>query len=155
LYPELGIGARRVVSRFHRAQFAEAVPWVLPPAEDLARGADLETVNDTTVAIVPRGAAEKRTDDNKPIPYATIHLVFANGQLAERGVREMPGDKLLYREPSDPARGLVRLIAAKGQELSKRELALAPATEPALAPDTSNLVVLPLPFRTRNHAYEQ
>src|SRR4051812_19041581 len=39
LYPDLGIGARRTVSRFHRAEFARLVPWAMPPAEDLARGA--------------------------------------------------------------------------------------------------------------------
>ena len=30
LYPDLGIGARRTVSRFHRADFARLVPWALP-----------------------------------------------------------------------------------------------------------------------------
>ena len=41
LYPELGIGARRTLSRFHRQDFARLVPWALPPAEDLAHDADL------------------------------------------------------------------------------------------------------------------
>src|SRR5207249_6785722 len=31
LYPELGIGAQRTVSRFHRARFNGLVPWALPP----------------------------------------------------------------------------------------------------------------------------
>src|SRR5262249_38906919 len=56
LYPEIGLGARRTVSRFHRADFAELVPWVLPPAEELARGADLVNLDPQTVAIVPHGA---------------------------------------------------------------------------------------------------
>jgi tetratricopeptide (TPR) repeat protein len=53
LYPELGIGARRAVSRFHRQDFARLVPWALPPVEDLARGADLVSIDERTVAIVP------------------------------------------------------------------------------------------------------
>ena len=53
LYPELGIGARRTLSRFHRRDFARLVPWALPPAEDLAHGADLVSVDERTVAIVP------------------------------------------------------------------------------------------------------
>jgi len=40
LYPDLGIGARRTVSRFHRFDFLRMVPWALPPAEDLAHDAD-------------------------------------------------------------------------------------------------------------------
>ena len=58
LYPELGIGARRTLSRFHRRDFARLVPWALPPVEDLARDADLVMVDQRTVAIVPEG--EKR-----------------------------------------------------------------------------------------------
>ena len=34
LYPELGVGARRTLSRFHRAAFTQLVPWALPPVED-------------------------------------------------------------------------------------------------------------------------
>ena len=56
LYPELGLAARRSVSRFHRAEIAELTPWALPPAEDLARGADVESIDAHTVALVPLGA---------------------------------------------------------------------------------------------------
>ena len=56
LYPELGLAARRTVSRFHRAEVAGLTPWALPPAEDLARGADVEAVDAHTVALVPLGA---------------------------------------------------------------------------------------------------
>ncbi len=38
LYPDLGIGVRRNVSRFHRMEFARVVPWGLPPVEDLRAG---------------------------------------------------------------------------------------------------------------------
>src|ERR1700730_18667972 len=38
LYPEIGLGAKRAVSTFHRASLTNLVPWSLPPVEDLARG---------------------------------------------------------------------------------------------------------------------
>ncbi len=60
LYPELGIGARRTPSRFHRRDFARLVPWALPPVEDLARDADLVMVDQRTVAIVPEGEKERK-----------------------------------------------------------------------------------------------
>ena len=53
LYPEIGIGAQRKVSRINRGLLTRIIPWVLPPVEDLARGADLVAVDDRTVAIVP------------------------------------------------------------------------------------------------------
>src|SRR5581483_11455073 len=51
LYPEIGLGARRTLSRFHREEFARLVPWLLPPAEDLARGAELRRIARRTVAV--------------------------------------------------------------------------------------------------------
>jgi ferric-dicitrate binding protein FerR (iron transport regulator) len=68
LYPELGIGARRAVSRFHHRDFARLVPWALPAAEDLARGADLVSVDERTVAIVPQDS-EAKTDGQLPSPF--------------------------------------------------------------------------------------
>ncbi len=53
LYPQLKIGARREVSRFHRADFAAVAPWVLPPVDDLAKGHDLKLIGERTVAVVP------------------------------------------------------------------------------------------------------
>src|SRR5262249_8118741 len=49
LYPDLGLGARRAMSRFHRAEFASVVPWVLPPVEDLGRAGDLKCIDEHTV----------------------------------------------------------------------------------------------------------
>ena len=54
LYPELGIGAKRTVSRFHRAFLTDLVPWLVLPAEDLARGADLKKLGENIIAVVPR-----------------------------------------------------------------------------------------------------
>ena len=53
LYPELGIGARRTLSRYHRQDLARLVPWALPPAEELAHGGDVVCIDERTVAIIP------------------------------------------------------------------------------------------------------
>ena len=45
LYPELGIGARRAVSRFHRADLVGMIRDLLPPAADLSVGADVVVVD--------------------------------------------------------------------------------------------------------------
>src|SRR5205807_9047736 len=57
LYPQLALAAQRAASRFHRADLAALVPWYLPPADELARGADLKLAGERTVAIVPHGIA--------------------------------------------------------------------------------------------------
>ena len=44
LYRELGLGATRRMSRFHRADLVRLVPWLLSPVEDLALGADLRLI---------------------------------------------------------------------------------------------------------------
>ena len=137
LYPELGIGARRVLNRFHRRDFARLVPWALPPTEDLARGANLVMVDERTVAVVPhkdlpsppgRGAGgEGRLQSSaakedhvgphpNPLPKGEgtsdlrMHLVFAAaGRLAERQLVEMPSGKIRMRE-SYGADGTVKFV---------------------------------------------
>jgi ferric-dicitrate binding protein FerR (iron transport regulator) len=150
LYPDLGIGARRTVSRFHRLDFAWSVPWFVPPAEDLAHGADLMAVDDRTVAIVPHGIETLKDEKGKPIPYARIHLLFVNGQLAERQIVEMPAKKVLLREVYG-ADGVVKVLDGDGKELTTHKGTLSAAREPDLKADTSKLVVLPLPYRDPNH----
>jgi ferric-dicitrate binding protein FerR (iron transport regulator) len=154
LYPELGLGARRAVHRFNRAKLAELIPGMLPPAEDLARGADLECVAENVVAIVPQGAKNAKTTEGKAAPYVCLHLVFGkDGRLAERQVVEMPVNKVHFREVYD-GHGGVRQLDAKGKELARTQQTLTPAPKPDLVPDTSRLVVLPLPFRTRSHVMQ-
>ena len=129
------------------------------PAEDLARGADLRKISEKVVAIVPRGAEEARDLDGKLLPYHSMRLVFGDdGRLVERRiVRIVPEkeEKILFRETYDSAAGLVKLFDAKGKVLSKRELKLTAVQSPNLIPDTAKLVVLPLPYRTRNQVYQK
>jgi tetratricopeptide (TPR) repeat protein len=150
LYPEIGLGARRAVSRFHRAELAELVPWFVPPAEDLTRGADLICADERTVAVVPHGADQARAADGKPLPYLRTHLVFAGGRLAERRLVEMPSARVVAAETYAPD-GTVRLLDDAGKEVAVRRLKTEPAAAPGLRPDLRDLVVLPLPLRTPQH----
>jgi tetratricopeptide (TPR) repeat protein len=153
LYPEIGLGARRSVSRFHRAEFAAVVPWVLPPVEDLTRGADLRSAGERTVAVVPHGI--DKVADSQPVRYARMHLVFRReGQLAERQLVEMPSAKVLVRQTygSD---GQVKLLDGEGRELASAKLAVGAARPVSLKPDLKDLVVLPLPYRSREHVLQK
>jgi tetratricopeptide (TPR) repeat protein len=149
LYPDLGVGARRTVSRFHRADFAGVVPWLVPPAEDLAHGADVTALDEHTVAVSPRDAAEAKGDDGKPIPYLRLHLIFGeDGRLNERRLVLMPEGKTLAGE-TYAADGTVKRLDGDGKEVAKFQRTLGPAPAPDLKPSTSALVVLPLPLRSR------
>lgn len=134
LYPEIGLAARRRVSRFHRLDLARIVPLALPKPEDLARGADLRIVAERTVAIVPHSIAAMKGDKGKLRPYAQLRLVFApDGRFSERQIVEMPSGKVL------------------SCETYSAESILSAERAPNLKPDTSHLVVLSLPYRTREH----
>ncbi len=153
LYPELGLGARRTVSRFHRAELAALLPWVLPPAEDLAHGADVEALNAHTVAIGPRGASGAKTRDGKPVAFIRTHLIFgADNRLTEQRIVLMPENKTLTRT-AYAADGTVKLFEEEDKEVATQKFALSPGSEPELKTDISDLVMLQLPFRTREEVY--
>ncbi|HEV3204606.1 MAG TPA: VIT domain-containing protein, partial [Gemmataceae bacterium] len=149
LYPELGIGGRRSVSTFHRAGFANLVPWALPPVDDLAAALDLKLSGDRTVVLIPREADTRKDQEGKLVPYEAMYLIFAEtGRLAEKKIVEMPGEKTVYRETYS-SEGEVQFFDENNQLLSTLKLALEPAQAPQLKPDLGKLVVLPLPFRSR------
>jgi len=161
VYADLGLAARRPDSRFHRAELAQLVPWLLPPVEDLARGADIKKSGERSISLVPRGAEGKKDDDGKPVGYAYSQLTFdESGRLAERRINEVFFDKEGQRKEvthfteTYGSDGVVRLTAADGKELRKRELKLSKGTQPNLKPDLAKLVVLPMPWRTRDQAYQ-
>jgi tetratricopeptide (TPR) repeat protein len=150
LYPELGLGARRAVNRFHRAEFARVVPWAVPPAEDLARGADLKCVGPRTVAIIPHPGQAAR--NGRPVVCQHIHLTFAaDGHLLERRVIQMPSGKVLQCDTWEGKCIIRRAGAAASQKRAERKLVLGRATAPNLRPDVRQLVVVPMPLRTRDH----
>jgi hypothetical protein len=152
LYPQLRVGAKRAVSRFHRAEFGGMVPWVVPPAEELARGADLQVVGGRTVVIVPHQAHRKDAASAKRKQETLqVHLVFGEeGRLIERKVVRMPKGEVLYRQILE-ADGIVRVLDGKGKELAVHKLRLQEAEAPSLKADVKDLVVLPLPYRTAEH----
>jgi len=148
LYPELGLGSRRTVTRFHRAEFADLVPWVLPPAKDLAHGFDLKCVGERTVVLAPRGLKADQV-------ALVVQMVFADdGRLDERRLVELPKNKVLRRE-TYATNGTVKLLDADDKELSQRKLAVKAGGAPDLDPETKDLVVLPMPLRTRPHLVQQ
>ena len=128
LYPELGVGARRWFSRFHLDDLREFAPWLLPTADDLARGRDLKTVGPRTVALSPRGATG---------PHLEHWLDFGDdGRLTERRIMSMPEKKQVHS------------IKYSNDDYGQ------PAEAPSLQPDLQRLVVLPLPYRTAEYANE-
>ncbi|HWY87383.1 MAG TPA: hypothetical protein VNX28_11690, partial [Gemmataceae bacterium] len=151
LYPQLYVGGKRAVSRFHRADLADLVPWYLPPAEDLAHGVDLKVVANRIVALVPHFEATilEKIKDLKDISWLRQHLVFgAGGKLVERQLVKMPGQHVVMREIFSPD-GTLRLVDKDGKEVAARQGKLTPSAQvPDLAPDTKKLVVLALPYRT-------
>jgi Ca-activated chloride channel family protein len=161
LYPELGIGAKRVVSRFHRIPLANLIPDFVPPADDLAYGADVKKIDERTVAIVPILPAKQEA----PTAWIELHMVFEGSRLVERRwvlqgdeSRKVAGRGVLARE--EYSSDATRLIAGqnnKGEEklLEKAERTVTAGMAPDLTPDTGKLVVLPLPLRSREHVYPQ
>jgi tetratricopeptide (TPR) repeat protein len=149
LYPELGLAARRTVSRFHRAELLATVPWLVAPAPDLARGADVIRVDDHTVGVVPHRRDEDQ--EKKDRRYLQLQLVFgSDGTLAERQLVEMPARKVHLRQTFD-GNGLVRWLNADGKEIGKAEYKVSPAASADLEPDLSGLVVVPMPYRSLAH----
>src|SRR5262249_16736912 len=62
---------------------------------------------------------------------------------------EMPSRKTIYRETYESS-GVVKVFDTKDKEVAAYQWTLSAAAEPNLKPDTKGLVVLPLPFRTRD-----
>ncbi len=150
LYPELGVGAQRLNSRFYQNLPQARVPWLLPAADQLARGADVAVVDDRTVAVVPHPSDESNQDEAKPTVRIELRLVFAgDGRLAERQLVRSDSHQVLLRETYDSS-GTLRLLDADGKECLNRTIVTEPCEAPDLRPDPS-LVVLPLPWRTREH----
>ncbi len=150
LYSELGIGGRRKLGRPHRGQLARLVPWVLPPVEELARGADLTAVDEHTVAVIPLGIEKVKDEDGKPWKYARAEMIFdRGGRLAERRLVAMPQRKTLLRQTL-AADGAIRWLDGEGKELAKWNIDLKPCGAPELKPD-ARMVVLPMPMRAQEY----
>ncbi len=153
LYPELGIGAKRTVSCFHRADWCNLIPDMLPPADDLSWGADVKSLDANSVAIVPLQplGVEKAPTDQK---HVELHLVFDGNRLAERKWLLMPEKKVLGREVYEPAGAIVALDKeGKEKDRDRRDRKKSGAVN--VTPDVSQLVILPLPLRSREITYRK
>jgi tetratricopeptide (TPR) repeat protein len=153
LYPELGLGTTRTQSRFHRAELTSLVPWLVPPAEDLAIGADVRLVGQRTIAIAPHGLADIRDDEGEPRVYHRLHLVFSPaGRLSARHLVEMPAGKTVARVTYD-ADGTTRWFKADNTLGGESTFSIEAIAAPNLGPNVTDLVMLPMPIRTRAHVY--
>jgi tetratricopeptide (TPR) repeat protein len=148
LYPQLHVGARRDGNRFLRLAWSNRNPWVVPDAEDLARGADLRRIDDHTVALVPHGSDRPGTD------AIHVHYFFDKGRLAEIRYVSAAKKTSLARVVLEPT-GVVRLLGEDGKELHALRGKLEPATAPTFTSDLKDLVVLPLPYRPVEHVNKQ
>ncbi len=153
LYPELGLGTTRSMSRFHRAGLTRLVPWLLPTVDDLAVGADLRSIGPRTVAIAPHGVGEQ-DEEGHPPRHVRLHLEFsADGRLAERRVVEMPSAKTIVRVAYSED-GTVRWFDGDNKQHGELHISIEKADAPNLTPDVDALVVLPMPVRDRGHVYK-
>ena len=148
LYPQLHVGARREINRFLRLDAANRTPWIVPAADDLARGADLRLIDERTVALVPHGSDRPGTD------AIHVHYVFDANRLAEIRYVSSAKKTALARVVLEPT-GVVRLLGEDGKELHVLRGKLEPATAPTFTSDLKDLVVLPLPYRPVEHVNKQ
>ncbi|MFO1044131.1 MAG: VIT and VWA domain-containing protein [Planctomycetaceae bacterium] len=160
LYPEIALGAERKTSRFHLPTIQSLIPWYVPAAEDMAVGADVKLVGPRTIRVstrktgsLPDGDKALSVKSNKTVHkqnerQRVIELLFAeSGELAESRVVDLESKKVLKKQ-TIASDGTVRLYDTDDQLISDRQYVRRSVEAPALVPDTTNLVVLPLPYRS-------
>ena len=91
LYPEIGLGAKRTLSRFHQSAIQSLIPWYVPSADDLSVEADVKSVGERTIRITSRMGtlARPNSGDGQEFPSneIAVELVFAeDGRLSETRV---------------------------------------------------------------------
>lgn len=155
LYPELGIGAKRSVTRFHRKALLSMTPWLLPPVEDLTIGCDIRQVTENTIRIfrikTPEPDEHAADETNSAVrSELAIELVFSDeGQLAERRLIKLSTktEQLLSRQIFE-AGGNIRILNKDDELVSELKLQRKPIGQPTESPATDELVILPLPYRS-------
>lgn len=154
LYPELGLGAKRPMSRFHRETLRSLFPWAVLPAGDLAVGADVRYVDEKTIELVPlkQTNKEKNASAKKKTRRAVIvRLVFgADGRLAEKQLVVGKKRELVMRTVFGKD-GQVTIVGADGKDVTSWKIARTDSESIDLTPPADGLVVLPLPYRSMDH----
>jgi tetratricopeptide (TPR) repeat protein len=164
IYAELGLAAKRPMSRFHRDAMSTLFPWAVDPEEDLSIGCDIRYVDENTIELVPlkpekaetKTAAKDdapKTDAPKKAKRKTliVQLVFGkDGRLAEK--RLVAGRKReLVMRTLFKADGTVRVLNSHDKELLTWKIERFDSAPVNLRPETKDLVVLPLPYRSKDH----
>lgn len=148
LYPELGIGSSRPLSRFHRRALLKLTPWLLPPADELAIGCDIQKTGENTIGIT---RLENLNVNQKA--DLTLEVVFdTDGRVAECRLVKLsatsePASQILLRQVFT-RKGSIRILGKNGKLLTKVDLQRKPIAPPSDAPSTDGLVILPLPYRS-------
>ncbi|MFP4052495.1 MAG: VIT domain-containing protein [Phycisphaerae bacterium] len=143
VYPELGLVARREMSRFHRIAAMVDVPWIVPSADLLATGADVRLVAPGVLAVVPH----RNTAARQP----ALRLTFDDGRLIRREWLDSQGRRLRGIETA--ADGTVRELGPAGRRTLRGRYAFTDASEPR-PPSLQRMVVLEMPVRSPRHVLE-
>jgi tetratricopeptide (TPR) repeat protein len=179
LYPELGIGTKRPFTRFHELNIQSLIPWHLPTADELSRGADIKLVGQNVVRVCPlkpKGESKKakvegtteidatEEADSDEVQAEPIEFVFEfvfnkSGRLSERRVLNSKTNKVLARlKIADDGTLLSQNLVDDKIKSQEHKLARTlNAKEPRLgltAAQKKTLVVLQLPFRTTEHVFQ-
>jgi ferric-dicitrate binding protein FerR (iron transport regulator)/predicted Zn-dependent protease len=155
LYPEIGVGSKRPLSRFHREELLALVPWLVPSADDMAHGRDVRLVDKHIVGLQPRGAEQARGEDGKPLPFVQINLVIDEGRLVERQLVVMPTKKVVWRQRFDGNGTITVEMPTSDQKPSSATFKVARAEAPSLQPRAKDLVVVPMPLRSHQHLLQK
>ncbi|HLQ45945.1 MAG TPA: hypothetical protein VK137_14495, partial [Planctomycetaceae bacterium] len=142
LYPEIGLGAKRTLSRFHQSAIQSLIPWYVPSADDLSVDADVKAIGERTIRVT------RLKRDEPPTPQIAFDLIFAeDGRLRESRVIDIAANKVLARQ-TVAADGMVRVFDAEDKLVGEVKYERQPVESPNLVPTTNDLVVLPLPYRS-------
>lgn len=157
LYPELGIGARRSVTRFHRRSLLSMTPWLLPPVEELAAGCNVLLHDDKAIRITRVKATPVDSDTEEPKAEEkfelAIELVFDDsGRLSERRLIKLsnkpePSEQIICRHVYE-SKGGIRIVGKDDKLLSEVKFQRKAIARPSDALSTDSLVILPLPYRS-------
>ena len=141
LYPEIGLGTERVMSRTRWMEHMRRFPWLLPPVEVLALAADVKLTGEQRIEIQPHDAAE-------PVWVLLFHK---DGQPAETQILEPQTRRILSRSLFEREAGKLtqHLFNASDRETHRQtwETTAVDVTRLNHEVKLADLVVLPMPAR--------
>ncbi len=161
LYDEIGLGANRAYSRFHRSMISSIAPWLVAPAEELAINADVILLDEHTIGVVPLNQGDNAHG------LVRVEMQFAeSGQLRERRVVRIRDDVLetLVRTVF-AGKGTVTVFSSDGKQLARVQRSrrsgrpygglVTRSLAATLKARRDQLVVLPMPYRPASRVFAQ